>query len=278
MSALLAKLLSHSPTMPCQRPYSLPKTTKQAYSVASAQVLSWSALVEDLLFGATNLRRKCKYRGQELIFHMLTIISIYQEYLAKTLTEKYNTLNVHLDKVVNNATSEMNILNQQLSSKKVFHSQEIAVDCCSGMQIDQDRLKAENSSLVTAFREKHRKYQQTQELYDRLKRKEMTAATQTAAFDSVEEVLGNVSSRQGLGIPSRNVQYPAGPAMSAQRGPQPAHYDYTGGEHLATHQRTNSNHSQGSGGMPPPPLRRPGGLNKPLGYCKSRQSIFYQGY
>lgn len=263
--------------MPCQRPYSLPRTTKQVYSAALTQVLSWSALVEDLLFGVTNLRRKCKTWGLEVIFHWLTTTSIYQEYLAKTLTEKYNTLNIHLDKVVNNATSEMNILNQQLSSKEIFHPQNIVVNCCVDMQIDQDRLKAENTSLVAAFREKHRKYQQTQELYDRLKRKEMTAATQSAAFDSVEEVLGNVSSRQGLGIPSRNTQYPAGPAMSAQRGPQPTSYDSNGGEHLPTHQRTGSNHSQGSGGMPPPPLRRLGGLDRPLGYCKSHQSIFDQG-
>lgn len=48
--------------------------------------------------------------------HRLTVASIYQEYLAKTLTDKYSTLNVQMDKVINDANSELNILNQKLSS------------------------------------------------------------------------------------------------------------------------------------------------------------------
>lgn len=56
------------------------------------------------------------------------------------------------------------------------------------MQMDQDKLKSENTNLVLSLRDKQRKHQQTQELYDRLKRKEMVAATQSAAFDSVDEV------------------------------------------------------------------------------------------
>lgn len=130
------------------------------------------------------------------------------------------------------------------------------------MQIDQDRLKAENTSLVAAYRDKQRKHQQTQELYDRLKRKEMTAATQFAAFDSVDEVLGNVSGRQVFGASMHPQQQPAVSGDSAVRGLHTTHVDRNGIEQVHTHQRSGSTHSQGSGElMPPPPLHRPGGAD-----------------
>lgn len=126
------------------------------------------------------------------------------------------------------------------------------------MQIDQDRLKNENRDLVAAYREKNRKHQQTQELYDRLKRKEMTAATQSAAFDSVDEVLGNVSGQPRFGNPQQNS---AMPRSQAQRGFLPTHVDHNGIEQVHRHQRSGSANSGGSGGMmPPPPPPRAGGL------------------
>ena len=54
-------------------------------------------------------------------FNALTTRSVYQEYLAKTLTEKYTGLNMQMDKIINDANSELNMLNQKLNSE----------DCCS---------------------------------------------------------------------------------------------------------------------------------------------------
>ena len=126
------------------------------------------------------------------------------------------------------------------------------------MQIDQDRLKNENRDLVAAYREKSRKHQQTQELYDRLKRKEMTAATQSAAFDSVDEVLGNVTRQPRFGHPPRNL---GASRPQTDRGFIPTHVDHNGIEQVHRHQRSGSANSGGSGGnMPPPPLPRAGGL------------------
>ena len=112
------------------------------------------------------------------------------------------------------------------------------------MQMDKDKLKTDNGSLMSALREKSRKQQQTQELYDRIKRKEMTAATQNAAYDSVDDVLQSVSHstdsqlRHAMG--SLN-QYPLEHNSIDARG---------------VHHRHGSN---GSGGrMMPPPLARPG--------------------
>lgn len=130
------------------------------------------------------------------------------------------------------------------------------------MQIDQDKLKTENSNLVTAFREKSRKHQQTQELYDRLKRREMTAATQSAAFDSVDEVLGSISSRacQDPNQPNLSQQYQSVSRLPGQQDFSHAPGDVHGQQQVYSHGRTVSNGSQGSRGLMPPP---PNPTNKP---------------
>lgn len=107
------------------------------------------------------------------------------------------------------------------------------------MQVDQDRLKNENTSLVAAFREKSRKHQQTQELYDRLKRKEMTAATQSAAYQSADEVLGSTINRHGQELPYGQEPHYSGNTGFAEQG--------------NGHRGNGSNGKEGT--MPPPPRR-----------------------
>ncbi|KAL8820830.1 MAG: hypothetical protein Q9223_001022 [Gallowayella weberi] len=166
-------------------------------------------------------------------------ISVYQEYLAKSLTDKYNNLGIQVDKIIHDANTEITTLNQKLASS----------------QIDREKLQSENTNLVQAFREKSRKHQQTQELYDRLKRKEMAATAQSAAFESVDDVLGHVGSRTSQG---RTLQHSV---LSRQHGQRAApQYSYDNAP-TPGHQREGSNSSGGGGGMmPPPPLRRPAGL------------------
>jgi E3 ubiquitin-protein ligase CCNP1IP1 len=53
------------------------------------------------------------------------------------------------------------------------------------MQVDQDGLRRKNEDLVQALREKSRKQLQTQELYDKLKRRAMLGQVQNAALDAV---------------------------------------------------------------------------------------------
>ena len=154
------------------------------------------------------------------------------------------------------------------------------------MQSEDERLRNDNKNLAAAFREKSRKQQQTQELYDRLKRKEMTAATQSAAFDSVDDVLGALSSRREIG-PTAGSQHIQATAQ-AQEQPrfQPFDAGFNGAKQSNFHQRRESNHSQGSGGMmppPPPPPRRPvghemngfsGGRSTVLSFCIDRVSQY----
>lgn len=183
---------------------------------------------------------ECAGRGLAFWSYQSTQEIIYQEYTVKAMTEKHNTLNVQIDKILNDANSELNILNQKLNN----------------MQIDQDRLKVENKNLVTAFREKSRKHQQTQELYDRLKRKEMTAATQSAAFESVDEVLGNVPGRQGF-VTSQHSS--VAPRSHAQQDFQSSQDIRNGIEQLHARRKSGNNENQGNAAMMPPPLQRPGG-------------------
>ncbi|CAD6571333.1 MAG: hypothetical protein ASARMPREDX12_004322 [Alectoria sarmentosa] len=183
---------------------------------------------------------ECAGRGLAFWSYQSTQEIIYQEYTVKAMTEKHNTLNVQIDKILNDANSELNILNQKLNN----------------IQIDQDRLKAENKNLVTAFREKSRKHQQTQELYDRLKHKEMTAATQSAAFESVDEVLGNVPGRQGF-VPSQH--NPVAPRSQAQQDFQSPQGNRNGIEQFHARRKSGGNENPGNAAMMPPPLHRPAG-------------------
>lgn len=55
-----------------------------------------------------NVSGKCHFRAG------LTFDSTYQEFLAKSLTEKYGDLNVQLDKIINDANSQIENLNQRM--------------------------------------------------------------------------------------------------------------------------------------------------------------------
>lgn len=125
------------------------------------------------------------------------------------------------------------------------------------MQMDQDKLRTENTTLVSALREKSRKHQQTQELYDRLKRKEMTSATQTAAYNSVDEVLGSVSNLQGQNQPSMPHSYETGAGSEQDQlifNQAPTDYCEIAQPH--GHSTRGSNGSNEDSRMMPPPSNR----------------------
>ena len=69
------------------------------------------------LSGAISRRRRCGSPTIVAIIDQLKYSSVYQEYLAKTLTDKYSTLNGQMDKVLHDANSELNILNQRINSR-----------------------------------------------------------------------------------------------------------------------------------------------------------------
>ncbi|OJK04358.1 hypothetical protein ASPACDRAFT_55849 [Aspergillus aculeatus ATCC 16872] len=102
--------------------------------------------------------------------------SFYQEFLGKTLTEKYTNLNTQMDKVIHNANSEISALQARISD----------------MQTTQDQLRKKNQELVDMYREKCTRFTQITNLYNLLKSRAMKSQMQTAATDSVHQTLNSL--------------------------------------------------------------------------------------
>lgn len=72
--------------------------------------------------------------------------------------------------------------------------------------MDRDELRRKYEELLQTCKEKNRKLLQTQELYDKLKRKAMLGQVQDAAEDAVESTL-QVSSINNNGVESQELPY-----------------------------------------------------------------------
>ncbi|KAI0193207.1 hypothetical protein EV127DRAFT_489110 [Xylaria flabelliformis] len=115
----------------------------------------------------------CASRALSFWAYQVTQEIIFQQHMSKTLTEKYSSLNVHLDKVVNDANAEIANCHNKLNNA----------------EIERDELRKKYEELLQTCKEKNRKLLQTQELYDKLKRKAMLGQVQDAAEDAVESTL-----------------------------------------------------------------------------------------
>ncbi|KAF7537043.1 hypothetical protein G7054_g4051 [Neopestalotiopsis clavispora] len=115
---------------------------------------------------------------------------IYQEHVSKALVDKYTNLTIDLDKVITDANTQITTLNNKVSS----------------MDLDQQALRRKNEELAVALKEKNKKLMQTQELYDKLKRRAMMGQMQHAAENAVDSNLPSLDVREGdgQGISPRN--------------------------------------------------------------------------
>ncbi len=108
-------------------------TTRLVSSVVSLQVSSWSVLDERWRSGATKAHKRCMLHVTLATARELIMSSVYQEYLAKSLTEKYNHLNVQMDRLVNEANSELEMVNQRLSGKCLVPSASFTIEMVSSL-------------------------------------------------------------------------------------------------------------------------------------------------
>ena len=159
---------------------------------------------------------------------------IYQEFLARSLTDKCQWLNGDMERIVHEANSEIDSLSQKLS--RMISALASCCGTCDSltaeMEVEHEKMKADKANLAAALREKARKHQQTHELYERLRRKEMAAATQSAAFDTADDVL----------------QY-------GHNRPHDSHLDLESAVPYNNHGRAGSDGSGGPGGASRPPAR-----------------------
>ncbi|QSZ34318.1 hypothetical protein DSL72_005909 [Monilinia vaccinii-corymbosi] len=116
---------------------------------------------------------ECAGRALSFWAYQTTQEIVYQEYLAKSLTDKYSTLNSQMDKIIHDANSEISNLRNKIL----------------GMNTDQDALRRKNEDLNYQLKEKSKNLLQTQELYDKMKRRGMLGQVQTAASNAVDDTI-----------------------------------------------------------------------------------------
>lgn len=129
------------------------------------------------------------------------------------------------------------------------------IDTLQDQGIDFEKLHQKNNELITLYKEKNRKHQQTQHLYDALKKRVLMGNVQSAASENFNHTLQSINSQARpetySGMPNIGA---AGPSGSHHQRPQMRQFD-NGVEQLHTHQRSgSSNRGSDQGAMPPPQL------------------------
>ncbi|KAI0506127.1 hypothetical protein F5B22DRAFT_639449 [Xylaria bambusicola] len=158
----------------------------------------------------------CASRALSFWAYQVTQEIIFQQHMSKTLTEKYSNLNVHLDKVVNEANAEIANCYNKLKSA----------------EIDRDDLRKKYEELLQTCKEKNKKLLQTQELYDKLKRKAMLGQVQDAAEDAVKSSI-QAPFMDNEGVETQDIPYfqsrdtVYGQSTSLREKPDMSAYNYS---------------------------------------------------
>ncbi|KAH7260611.1 hypothetical protein B0J15DRAFT_288839 [Fusarium solani] len=134
-----------------------------------------------------NIVMECTSRALSFWAYQITQDMYYQQYLYKTLAEKYSALNIRLEKTVSDANTEIDGLQHRLT----------------GMTAEQNALRRKNEEISQAYKEKARKVLQLQELYDKVKSRAELGQIQKAASDAVDLTL-ETTSQPNQGIAGNN--------------------------------------------------------------------------
>ncbi|KAF2496283.1 hypothetical protein BU16DRAFT_509204 [Lophium mytilinum] len=172
-----------------------------------------------------NIIMECASRGLAFYSYQTSQEIVYQEYLAKTLTENYGNLSQQMDKLILEANSEIKTLQDKLQAA----------------QTEQKTLEQKNHELVEAFREKSKTQQQIQKLYQSLKAQVMASHVATAATDEAEHTI-HTSRRD------RFVDRIPGTRTGLQHQFQQFTLDQQGGPNQHRHQESVSSGSRGGQG------------------------------
>lgn len=100
-----------------------------------------------------------------------------------------------------------------------------------GLDLDQQALRRKNEELALALKEKNKKLMQTQELYDKLKRRAMMGQMQHAAENAVDSDLQSFDIRENVGQrlsrgadgPTHGLHEDMGPAFAPSRNTRISH-------------------------------------------------------
>ncbi|KAK8240693.1 cyclin B1 interacting protein 1 [Phyllosticta capitalensis] len=161
------------------------------------------------------------------------VTSMYQEFLAKSLTEKYSGLNSQMDKVVHDANTEIGNLRDKLQA----------------VSLEKKRLEDENHKIAEAFREKARSQANLQKVYNQLKAQVLSGQVATAASEDAEATLQSVTAERFVdrvgGRPGPAGFYPGHDATSGMHSRQRSNGSGGDGEAIRPSQNSNAWPSQG---------------------------------
>ncbi|EPS43404.1 hypothetical protein H072_2637 [Dactylellina haptotyla CBS 200.50] len=179
-----------------------------------------------------NLILEIAGRGISFWMYQTTQEIVYQEYLSKTLSEKFSTLSTQLDNVIHEANTEIKALRDKLQA----------------VSLENETISRKNHELGEALREKSRKQLQIQEKYDQLRRKSLVSHVKLAATHSVNKSLndpltGRVDSPHGF---NRLSNIPSIPVIPARQNQQER--VISGGMQLADRERLTLPSGNGSTG------------------------------
>jgi protein FAM50 len=121
--------------------------------------------------------------------------------------------------------------------------------------VDYKTLQQKNQDLVELYKEKNRKHQQTQHMYDVLKKRVMMGQVHTAASENANHTLQSINAggppETVNGMQNMNTH---DPSANPNQPSRLAQFD-NGVEQLHTHQRSGSSHNGSDvGAMPPPQM------------------------
>ncbi|KAK7537514.1 cyclin [Phyllosticta citribraziliensis] len=165
---------------------------------------------------------ECAGRGLAFYTYQTTQEIMYNEFLAKSLTEKYSDLNAQMDKVVHDANAEIGSLRDKM---QVVYQ-------------EKKRLEEENLKMAEAYREKAKSQANLQRLYNQLKAQVLTGQVAMAASEDAEATLQSVTGERFVD----KVGGPPGPA-----GIYPAH---EAGSGMNSRQRSNAYSGNGQSWRP----------------------------
>ncbi|GKT45513.1 uncharacterized protein ColSpa_05694 [Colletotrichum spaethianum] len=156
---------------------------------------------------------ECAGRALSFWAYQTTQEIVYQRYLEKTLTEKLKSVDMKLQKAVDDANTEIASLQERIQGKSASKTaplpSSMLADILAALSEDYDDVRRKHEELAYAYQHKCRKLTQVQELYDRVKRKAELGQMEAAAVDAVDSSLQHVTQ-----APDSNISEPAASRQS----------------------------------------------------------------
>ncbi|CAK3927374.1 E3 ubiquitin- ligase CCNB1IP1 [Lecanosticta acicola] len=142
---------------------------------------------------------ECAQRGLSFWAYQVAQEITYQEYLARTLTERYHSLTAHLDSVVREANDENNKLRARLQA----------------MDEDNAALQEKVQSIDAKCKERSKSAQQFENMYRKLKQVQMASGIEVAVEEDAENILQGTQAADGQ---ARASQHQGGGTRTRRNG------------------------------------------------------------